>query len=127
MFRISRKGRRNCSGAGQVQTRGQRGCWPTVVVGPRKLYMSDLLSEAMPDVVVDDPLRAPSVRPSGVIITMVRVIHFRCLRAVEFPLGPTTVLIGENNAGKTSFLEALHAAIGAGQRHFSEEDIWLDA
>lgn len=89
--------------------------------------MSDLHSEATPDVVVDDPARAPSVRASGVIITMVRVIHFHCLRAVEFPLGSTTVLIGENNAGKTSFLEALHAAIGAGQRHFSEEDIWLDA
>ena len=31
------------------------------------------------------------------------------------------------SVGKTSFLEALHAAVGAGQRHFSEEDIWLDA
>jgi putative ATP-dependent endonuclease of the OLD family len=69
---------------------------------------------------------APS-KTSGVIIATVRVINFRCLRQVEFPLGSTTVLIGENNAGKTSFLEALHAAVGAGQRHFSEEDIWLDA
>ncbi len=89
--------------------------------------MSDLFSEATPVVVVDDPARNSSVRASGVIITMVRVFNFRCLRAVEFLLGPTTVLIGENNAGKTSFLEALHAAVGAGQRHFSEEDIWLDS
>jgi len=81
-----------------------------------------------PDVTVDGSAGASAPRKtSGVIITTVRVINFRCLPAVEFPLGPTTVLIGENNAGKTSFLEALHAAVGAGQRHFSEEDIWLDA
>jgi putative ATP-dependent endonuclease of the OLD family len=65
-------------------------------------------------------------KSSGVIVSMVRVLNFRCLREVEVALNPTTVLIGENNAGKTSFLEALHAAIGIGQRHFSEEDIWLD-
>jgi putative ATP-dependent endonuclease of OLD family len=81
-----------------------------------------------PDAIVDSSARASAPRKtSGVIIATVRVINFRCLRAVEFSLGPTTVLIGENNAGKTSFLEALHAAVGAGQRHFSEEDIWLDA
>lgn len=65
-------------------------------------------------------------KSSGVIVVMVRVLNFRCLHAVEVALSPTTVLIGENNAGKTSFLEALHAAIGVGPRHFSEEDIWLD-
>lgn len=62
-------------------------------------------------------------RTSGITIVMVRVLNFRCLREIEIPLGPTTVLIGENNSGKTSFLEALHAAIGNGQRHFSEEDL----
>lgn len=35
-----------------------------------------------------------------------------------------TLLIGENNAGKTSFLESLHAAVGSGVRQFSEDDIW---
>jgi putative ATP-dependent endonuclease of the OLD family len=78
--------------------------------------------------VIGDPLQANASRKSsGVIVSVVRVINFRCLREVEIPLGPTTVLIGENNVGKTSFLDALHAAIGTGQRHFSEEDIWLEA
>src|SRR5262245_5851420 len=67
--------------------------------------------------------RARVVRNSGITIAMVRVVNFRCLRAVEVPLGRTPVLIGENNVGKTSLLEALHAAIGSGLRHFSEEDV----
>jgi putative ATP-dependent endonuclease of OLD family len=76
--------------------------------------------------VADAPAAIRVKKSSGVIVAMVRVLNFRCLKAVEVVLNPTTVLIGENNAGKTSFLEALHAAIGIGQRHFSEEDIWLD-
>lgn len=86
--------------------------------------MPDLLADAEPDTVVTQAVALP--KTSGVIITVVRVIHFRCLREVEVPLGPTTILIGENNVGKTSFLDAIHAAIGIGQRHFGEEDIWLD-
>lgn len=77
----------------------------------------------MPDRTVKEIEDPP---PSGVQITIVRVLHFRCLKAVEVPLGPTTLLIGENNAGKTSFLEALHAAIGSGVRQFSEEDLWTE-
>lgn len=63
---------------------------------------------------------------SGLLITTVRVQNFRCLKSVEARLNSTTLLVGENNAGKTSFLEALHAAIGSGQRQFSEDDIWTD-
>jgi putative ATP-dependent endonuclease of OLD family len=63
---------------------------------------------------------------SGVQITAVRIQNYRCLRAVEVSLGPTTLLIGENNAGKTSFLEAIHAAIGSGVRQFTEDDLWTD-
>lgn len=79
-----------------------------------------------PDAIIDSGSGALAPKTSGILITTVRVFNFRCLRAVELPLGQTTVLIGENNAGKTSFLEALHAAIGAGQRHFGPEDVWLD-
>ena len=67
-----------------------------------------------------------TVRNSGLQITAVRILNFRCLRSVEVSLGPTTLLIGENNAGKTSFLEAIHAAIGSGIRQFSEDDLWTD-
>ncbi|HEX3151377.1 MAG TPA: AAA family ATPase [Gemmataceae bacterium] len=88
--------------------------------------MADTPSIIVPDAVEDRSI--PSApKSSGVLITTVRVFNFRCLREAEFPLSPTTVLIGENNAGKTSFLEALHAAIGIGQRHFGIEDIWIDS
>ena len=86
--------------------------------------MPDPSFVAPPEVVVCES--SPTPKGSGVSVATVRVFHFRCLRQVEVPLGPTTVLIGENNVGKTSFLDALHSAIGSGLRHFSEEDIWLN-
>ena len=86
--------------------------------------MPDLHSGVSPDVIIGGYV---TTNPnSGLLIVKVRVFHFRCLRAVEVPLSPTTILIGENNVGKTSFLDALHGALGIGQRHFSEEDVWLD-
>jgi len=36
-----------------------------------------------------------------------------------------TVLIGQNNAGKTSFLEAVYAVLGTGPRHLSEDDVYI--
>jgi len=70
---------------------------------------------------------APATRTPGTGIFMkeVRIRHFRCLRSVDVELDPLTVLIGQNNAGKTSFLNALFAAIGAGQRVISHDDIFL--
>lgn len=62
---------------------------------------------------------------TGIAISCVRVKHFRCLREIEVVLTPTTVLIGENNSGKTSFLDAVFAAIGSGPRHLGEDDIYL--
>lgn len=62
---------------------------------------------------------------SGVQIKEVRVSNFRCLRNIRVLLGETTVLLGENNSGKSSFIEALHSAIGAGRRELSPEDIFL--
>lgn len=63
---------------------------------------------------------------SGITIIAVRIFNFRCLRSIEAKLSPITILVGENNAGKTSFLEAIHGAIGSGQRQFTEDDIWTD-
>jgi putative ATP-dependent endonuclease of the OLD family len=62
---------------------------------------------------------------SGIVITEVRVQNYRCLRSVDMGLDLLTVLIGQNNAGKTSFLNALFAAIGAGQRVISSDDVFL--
>ena len=67
----------------------------------------------------------PQIQNSGVTIEWVRVRNFRSLRAISAPLGRITVLIGENNAGKTSFIDALHAAIGSGTRTLSEDDVFI--
>jgi putative ATP-dependent endonuclease of OLD family len=62
---------------------------------------------------------------SGIKITEVRIRNFRSLKEVNVSLDWLTVLIGANNSGKTSFLDALFAAIGAGKREISKEDIFL--
>ncbi len=59
---------------------------------------------------------------SGIRITEVRVRNFRSLKSVDVKLDRLTVLVGANNSGKTSFLEALHAAIGAGRQTLGKED-----
>ena len=63
----------------------------------------------------------------NVTITKVRVHNFRSLRLVEVNLNAVTVLIGENNAGKTGFLEAVFSAIGTGGKLLSEDDIYISA
>lgn len=47
-------------------------------------------------------------------LTRIRIIDFRCIEYLDMPIGDnTTVLIGENNSGKTSVLEALAIALGS--------------
>lgn len=86
------------------------------------------MPKKLPRELIDPPSESPpeNMRNSGIQITAIRILNFRCLRAVDVPLGPITLLIGENNAGKTSFLEAVHASIGSGIRQFTEDDIWAD-
>ena len=62
---------------------------------------------------------------TGIRIAEVRVRNFRSLRAIDLTLARLTVLIGPNNSGKTSFLEALFAAMGAGRRVLSSDDIYI--
>ena len=64
---------------------------------------------------------------SGVGIVAARVRDFRSLANIEVDLGDLTVLIGANNAGKTSFLDALFAAIGAGRKSLGADDVRLAA
>lgn len=68
---------------------------------------------------------ASTLPVSGIFIKEVRIRHYRCLRSVDVELDALTLLIGQNNAGKTSFLNALFAAIGAGQRGFSGDDVFI--
>lgn len=44
-------------------------------------------------------------------IRRLHIRNFRCLRDVEIPLDDVTVLIGENNAGKSALLDALRLAL----------------
>ena len=55
----------------------------------------------------------------------VRVRNFRSLMSVDVLLNRITLLIGPNNSGKTSFLEALFAAMGEGRRVLSSDDIYI--
>ncbi|MCW0053347.1 ATP-dependent nuclease [Burkholderia pseudomallei] len=68
------------------------------------------------------PIYAPE---SGVAITDVRVSNFRSLANIEVELNDLTVLIGANNAGKTSFLDAMFASIGSGRKMLGQDDIRL--
>ena len=63
---------------------------------------------------------------SGVRLVEARVRNFRSLRKVDIPFDDLTVLIGENNSGKTSLLEALFAAIGSGRRIIGPDDLFLN-
>ena len=62
---------------------------------------------------------------SGIFIAEARIRNYRCLRSVDVQLDPLTILIGQNNSGKTSILEALFASIGFGQRGILNDDIYL--
>lgn len=65
--------------------------------------------------------------PSGLRVTEVRVSNFRSLVNVVVELDDLTVLVGANNAGKTSFLDAMYAAIGAGRKTLGQEDVHVGA
>lgn len=67
----------------------------------------------------------PTGTESGVRIAKARVLNYRCLKSVEVDLGDLTVLIGENNAGKTSFISALSAALGDRGRGIDAEDVYI--
>lgn len=44
-------------------------------------------------------------------LTKIQLDNFRGIKTLELPLGATTVLVGENNSGKTTVLHALRACL----------------
>ncbi len=64
-------------------------------------------------------------KESGIAITTARIHNFRSLANIEVGLSDLTVLIGANNAGKTSFLDALFAAVGSGRKSLGPDDVRL--
>src|SRR3990172_7890415 len=59
----------------------------------------------------------------------VKIKNFRCLVDVTIPIGDTTVLVGENNSGKTTLLDALRIILPRSQAGrgtpFDEYDYYM--
>ncbi len=62
-------------------------------------------------------------------LTTVKIRNFRCIKDLAVDLDETTVLIGENNSGKTAFLEAVRICLerlrGRGRGPLDEYDYHL--
>jgi len=62
------------------------------------------------------------------VINLVRISNFRGLKKIEVPLRPLTVLVGPNDSGKTSFMDAIYLRL----RHprndgFKPSDYWRNS
>ncbi len=62
----------------------------------------------------------------NVRILEVRVGNCRSLKEAAVTLDDITILVGANNVGKTSFLDALYAAMGAGRRLLTQDDVFVE-
>lgn len=66
------------------------------------------------------------------LLTSLKIEHYRGIKSLDLTLGPTTVLVGENNCGKTTVLHALRACLytlrSAGRASpFEEFDLHFDS
>ncbi|MGI2854618.1 ATP-dependent nuclease [Shewanella algae] len=62
----------------------------------------------------------------SILIDVVRISGFRGIKELEVSLPRVAVLVGQNNAGKTSVVKALQLAIGDYSRYLSEEDFHIN-
>lgn len=62
----------------------------------------------------------------GILIDTVRIANFRAIKNLEVNLSVLTLLVGANNAGKTTFLKALNLALGIDRRMISRDDFHDD-
>lgn len=71
-------------------------------------------------------LTIPITASAELLVSRIRVKGFRCLRDVEIVLEPdTTILVGENNSGKSSLLLAIATSLG--RRRPTADDLHQDA
>ena len=61
-----------------------------------------------------------------ILIDKVRVLNFRSLKNIEVNLEPMTLLVGANNSGKTTFLQALNIALGVNKKQLTRDDLFID-
>jgi putative ATP-dependent endonuclease of OLD family len=59
-------------------------------------------------------------------ISKVEICNFRCHKKTRVDLSDINILIGQNNTGKTAFLEAIDYAIGMGNRTPDEDDFYTE-
>lgn len=62
----------------------------------------------------------------GILIDTVRIANFRAIKNLEVNLSVLTLLVGANNAGKTTFLKAINLALGIDRRLISRDDFHDD-
>jgi putative ATP-dependent endonuclease of OLD family len=63
----------------------------------------------------------------NILIDKVRIKNFRSLADVEVNLQALTLLVGTNNAGKTSFLRALNTVLGTSRSALNRDDLFINA
>lgn len=61
-----------------------------------------------------------------ILIDKIRIKNFRGLKNVEINLKPITILVGANNAGKTTFLRALNSVLGITRNQINQDDLFID-
>lgn len=62
----------------------------------------------------------------SILVDKVRISGFRGISNLEIFLPRVAVLIGKNNAGKTSVIKAIQLALGDHSRHLADEDFYID-
>ena len=62
----------------------------------------------------------------GILLDRVRICGFRGIANIEITLPKVTVLLGQNNAGKTSLIKAMQLALGDYARYLSDEDFHIN-
>lgn len=63
----------------------------------------------------------------SIIISEIRIKNFRSLKDLKVKLSPNiTLLVGMNNAGKTTFLRALNIALSIDKQFISKEDLFIN-
>ena len=62
----------------------------------------------------------------SILIDKVRIKNFRSLQDIEVNLEQVTILVGTNNAGKTTFLRALNTVLGINRTQLSKDDLFID-
>ncbi|HPM11591.1 MAG TPA: AAA family ATPase [Paludibacter sp.] len=60
----------------------------------------------------------------GILLSKVRIRNYRSIESLSLELGPSNILVGQNNTGKTNFLKALNLAV-SGITDISEDDIFV--